>query len=922
MKLFPLAKPLAASALLCTAWTASAQTVQPCGTDEVRWQMVQENPDLLRQEAAYELGLQEYLQVTAGQREDADTVVYVLPVVFHILYDPSATSDAHNISDDQVFQAVNVMNRDFAKLNADTTEICCGFNSIAANSRIRFQLATKDPFGNCTNGIDRITTLRASDASNFSKLNPWFREHYINIWVVNTMASMGSFQPAGFSQFPPDVQDASGALRDGVILLNTYTGETGTSSVFTSRTLTHEIGHFLNLSHTWGNTNAPGVACGDDGVDDTPMTKGHDNCTPSDLSDSFCSLEPVDTSYTFQDVTLTSGTTDPTPVPTAHSTWPVEPALTFSPAVAAGVAANSSVAGSFSFAGWDGGAVDGDSLYTDLTGQIGLLKYYTFTVTPQLGKSMSLTGLRFKAGRAADGPRTFAVRTSQGSYASNLTATVTGADTNAVGVRGSNNFFFLQDTTGTLSTVTATLPASSFTNLNTPVTFRIYAWNAEGGTGYFTVDSLALLGDHGKIENTQNYMEYSYCEHMFTNGQRDRMRAALNSSVSSRNNLWADANHLFTGTNGHEATCAPEADFYTLTPFVCPGTSVQFKANTKRATATSWQWTFDGGNPATSTLQNPTVTFNDAGPRNVTLTVANDHGSSSISKWNAVTIGANYTEGGDPLQEGFDSASDLNLWPRQNLENNQSYWHWTNVTGHDAPGCAKLNASQTYTLVQDAFFPNNFSDIDNLLTPSLGLKFNQNITVSFWYAYSTQTGNGADITESLRVYASSSCGESWLERLELDGSDLVTAGVRSAGYVPAADEWRQATITLSSIYATDKVRLKFEFRTGRFSNDLFIDDVNITSTNVGIDENAHSGTLGLVPNPATNSVDVLVDLADAPSGTLSFLDMTGRLVHSATVPPGTDRMHFNLHEAGLTGGVYLVRLQHANGQRVERLVVR
>ena len=272
MKPAHLVRPLTTWLLFGATLPAMAQTVKPCGTDEVRSRMILENPDLLRQENSYELGLQEYLQVKAGERDDADTVVYVLPVVFHILYDPSTTSDNHNISDDQVFQAVNVMNRDFAKLNADTNQICCGFNSIAANSRIQFQLATKDPFGHCTNGINRITSLRSSQASNFSKLQPWFREHYLNIWVVNSMASMGDFAPAGFSQFPPDVQDASGALRDGVILLHNYTGETGTSSVFTSRTLTHEVGHYLNLSHTWGNSNAPGVSCGDDGVDDTPMT--------------------------------------------------------------------------------------------------------------------------------------------------------------------------------------------------------------------------------------------------------------------------------------------------------------------------------------------------------------------------------------------------------------------------------------------------------------------------------------------------------------------------------------------------------------------------------------------------------------------------------------------------------------------------
>ncbi len=928
MKITPLALPLLAGALCCSG-LVHGQTITPCGTDEVRRQLIQQNPDLLRQEAEYELGLQEYLQMKAGLRNDADTVVYVLPIVFHVLYDPTAAGDGHNISDNQVYQAMNVLNRDYAKLNSDTTEICCGFNSITTNARIRFQLATKDPYGNCTNGIDRITTLRSTDAQDFSKLDPWFREHYINIWVVNTLAGDHDFSPAGYSQLPPNVQDPMGALRDGVILLNNYTGDNGTSNPFTSRTLTHELGHFLNLSHTWGNTNAPGVACGDDGVEDTPVTKGHDSCYSTDLYDSFCSWQPVQASYTFQDVTTSSGTTDPTPPPTAHTTTPDELALTFSQPVATGVSANSTQAGSFSFSNWGTGAANGDSLYSQLTGQISTSKYYTFTVTPQTGKSMTLTSIQFKLGRSASGPRTFAVRTSVGGYAANLAAVVAPADTAGLSVQANNVFFIRRDTTGIIYTATVNTPMTGtqtapppFLNLNTPVTFRIYAWNAEDTDGDFTVDDLSVVGNYGIIENTQNFMEYSYCSHMFTNGQRDRMRATLNSNVSQRSNLWTDANHLYTGTKGNEVGCAPEADFYTRNQFVCPGTSMQFKANVKRATVTAWSWTFDGGTPATSTLENPTVSFSTPGPHSVSLTVANSYGANTVTKWNGAYVGANYSEAGNPLQEPFNNQNDFNRWAVQNLENNQSYWHWTNAAGHDAPGCAILNASQSYTLIQDMFQPNNFHDIDNLVTPSIAMPFLNGINLSFWYAYSTQTGVPEDITEKLTVYASTNCGKTWMQRLQLTGSQLITAGVRSAGYVPVANEWRQASINLPSLYANEHVRLKFEFTSGRYSNDLFIDDVNINGANVGIAEAAQGGGLGLYPNPASSNLTVVMDLAGASTGTLSFLDMTGRLIHSEQVRAGTERLELDLAKMGLSSGVYFVRLQHANGQRTERLVVR
>ncbi|MBZ0206339.1 MAG: PKD domain-containing protein [Flavobacteriales bacterium] len=922
MKLFSLVLSLTTAAVLLPAVGLHAQSIKPCGMDEVRQRMIQENPDLLHQEAAYEQSIQAYLQARAALRDGDDTTVYVVPLVFHVLYDPTTGSDAHNISDSQIYEAVNIMNRDFAKMNADLSEVCCGFSAIAATTNIHFQLATKDPFGNCTNGIDRITSQRSTNGQNFSKLNPWPRNAYVNIWVVNSLASQADgFAPAGYSQLPPSVQDDYGSLVDGVILLHNYTGGDGTSNEFRSRTLTHEVGHFLNLEHTWGAGHNPGVECGDDNVDDTPITRGHSSCTETDLHDSFCSWQPVDTFYTFQDVTLTSGTTDPTAPPTAHLDFPVEPAITFSPFTASGVSANSLQDGNFSFSQWDGGASDGDSLYSDLTGQLNSSQYYSFTVTPEFGKSMTLNGLTFRVDRSATGPRTFAVRSSVNNFISNIPASVAPADTVGLSVASPNTFFFNVDTTGTLHTASVNTPTVGYLNLVTPVTFRIYAWNAEDWDGTFTIDSVALRGQYGVIENTQNYLEYSNCGKMFTNGQSERMRATLNSDVSGRNNLWQEQNHMFTGTAGHEATCAPEADFYTMDQFVCTGIPIQFKDNSKRATPTSWAWTFDGGNPATSDQQNPTVSFSEPGYHSVTLTVGNDHGSGSITRTDAFLIGADYPEVNGLLQEPFNSNNDFYRWPTRNYERNNSYWHWSDQAGHNAPGCAKLNASNTYNLVQDFSTPNNFADKDILVTPILEMPFYTGISLSFWYAYSTQTATTDDITESLKVYASTSCGKSWLLRLTLDGPNLITAGVRSPGYIPAADEWREGTFTLPSIFAGNHVRIMFEYTSGLYSNDLFIDDVNINATNVGIPEIAQSGSLGLMPNPASNSLTVVMDLAGAPTGNLSFLDMTGRTIHSETVNAGESQAVFDLQRMGLTSGVYLVRLKHANGQRIERLVI-
>ncbi len=911
MKLLLRTRSLMFAPALLAVGLVQGQQVLPCATDQVQQRLIEQNPDLVRQNAEYELGLQEYLEAKAGLRDDGDDAVYVIPLVFHVLYDPTYSNDNHNLSN-SVFEAqMAQLNKDYAKANSDTTDIVDPFKPIAANVHVVFQLATKDPFGNCTNGIDRITSQRSSQAADFAKLNPWFRDRYVNIWVIRALEqnTPGS-TTLGYSQLPAFVQDDFGALRDGVIMLSSEIGTTST-------TLTHELGHFLNLKHVWGSTNQPGVACGDDDVADTPLTKGHFSFC--DLNDHECNSWNIDQAYTFDNVNTSTGNTDPTAPPSGQYQDSL-PGLTYNSFNAQGVSSNSSEDSLFAFTDWEPGSADGDSTFGEMTGSINGGKYYQFTVQPTFGKAMSISGMTFKASRSATGPRTFAVRSSSNNnFTASNTASLTGPDS-LISIQGGNTFFFSSDTVGQWGGNKVSF--TSYTNTRNAVTFRIYAWNAEDGDGSFGVDNVQLIGNFGDVDNAQNYMDYSSCPLMFTQGQADRMRATLNSPVSGRDRLWSDENHIFTGTAGYEVTCAPEPDFYTLDHFVCPGTPIQFKDNSKRATVTGWSWIFDGGNPGTSTQQNPIVSFSEPGPHSVTLTVSNDHGSNSITKWDAFQIGANYPEVNGLLQESFNNNSDFQKWPTWNIENNGSSWRWSDQAGHNAPGSAKLNASNTYTLIQDGFAPNNFHDKDVLLTPTLEMPFYNGLNFSFWYAYSTRTSQTDEITESLKVYASSDCGKTWLLRLTLDGPALVTAGIRSPGYVPMEDEWREGNFTLPSIFAGNHVRLKFEYSSSLYSNDLYIDDVNINATNVGIEEIAQGGGISLMPNPASNSLTVVMDLAGDPSGTLTFLDVAGRMIHSETVKAGTPQMEFDLEQMGLTSGVYLVRLEHASGRRVERLVVR
>lgn len=191
-----------------------------------------------------------------------------IQVVFHVLHQ----GGIENISDVQIIDAVRILNEDFNKRNADTVSVIPVFQNIIGNAGIEFQLATIDPQGNPTTGIDRIYTTFATPTNVDSfYLNQWDQSSYLNIWTakVGAVPAPNPLSPASADSFPE---------KDGIIILPQYVGSIGTGLYALSRALTHQVGHFLNLMHPWGNTNDPGVTCGDDSVSDTPITKGFTYC--------------------------------------------------------------------------------------------------------------------------------------------------------------------------------------------------------------------------------------------------------------------------------------------------------------------------------------------------------------------------------------------------------------------------------------------------------------------------------------------------------------------------------------------------------------------------------------------------------------------------------------------------------------------
>jgi hypothetical protein len=200
--------------------------------------------------------------------------VTVIPVVVHVV----SNGAAQNISDAQVQSQIDVLNHDFRKTNADVSSTPAVFQPLTADARIEFELASTDPSGNPTNGITRTSTT-VSGFTDDNKVkhastggaDAWPRDNYLNLWACRLSGGL-----LGYAQFPGGPADT-----DGVVILDTAFGNTGTASApfGLGRTATHEIGHWLNLRHIWGDD---GNGCsGDDFVADTPNAAGANTGIPA-----------------------------------------------------------------------------------------------------------------------------------------------------------------------------------------------------------------------------------------------------------------------------------------------------------------------------------------------------------------------------------------------------------------------------------------------------------------------------------------------------------------------------------------------------------------------------------------------------------------------------------------------------------------
>lgn len=259
---------------------SNAQDYVRCASTEYLNYQIQKNPDLkLKIDKA-----EEVLQQNVAEKRTAKTqtlskrtgAIITIPVVVHVVYnDP-----ADNISMNQIQSQINVLNQDYRMNNADSGQTPSMFQPLAADVEVEFCLAVEDPNGNFTDGVTRTQTSTTEfdvymddiKSNSTGGKTGWDRDRYLNIWVGEISGGV-----LGYATNP-----SQPASVDGVVVGVRFFGgpEFNTTPPYNlGRTTTHEVGHWLNLRHMWGNS---GGCSDDDNVSDTPVSnEPYYACTPT-----------------------------------------------------------------------------------------------------------------------------------------------------------------------------------------------------------------------------------------------------------------------------------------------------------------------------------------------------------------------------------------------------------------------------------------------------------------------------------------------------------------------------------------------------------------------------------------------------------------------------------------------------------------
>ncbi|MBN4051245.1 choice-of-anchor J domain-containing protein, partial [bacterium AH-315-M05] len=337
-------------------------------------------------------------------------------------------------------------------------------------------------------------------------------------------------------------------------------------------------------------------------------------------------------------------------------------------------------------------------------------------------------------------------------------------------------------------------------------------------------------------DQIENYMDYSddACSNMLTNGQKLRIQATLN---TIRTAIWTDSNLVATGCDTNyiaPPSCPIVADFITLTPEICVGNSIYFM-DISLNDATNWLWLFPGGTPDSSTLQNPTITYDATGTYSVTLIASDSLSSDSLILTDYISVTNPGIGNPLPFLEDFESG----IFPSQGITINNAdggiTWELDSLA----------STSGKYSIRINNLINTNYGSADEIILPFFDMTTDTNgvlVFLKFKWAYARSDPNFSD---ELIVLASRDCGQSFNSILYKSGNSLATGPTQTTPFIPDSSQWDSVSVFLGNYKDDPYVLLKIVNVTDG-GNNLYIDDISL-------------GDLSLLPPPPTYVDDVQRD---------------------------------------------------------------
>ncbi|MES2727012.1 MAG: zinc-dependent metalloprotease [Bacteroidota bacterium] len=460
-----------------------------------------------------------------------------------------------------------------------------------------------------------------------------------------------------------------------------------------------------------------------------------------------------------------------------------------------------------------------------------------------------------------------------------------------------------------------------------------YRYIPEGGTTFISNVDLTKFGEALELPDMQeNFMDYfigSCASNMFTLQQKARVHFCLE---NYRSQLWDEENLLRIGVSDSSPanfclTTSAIPSIYSNVNNICAGNAVTFSNNTYNGTATAYNWTFDGGTPATSTAANPgNVVYANPGVYNVKLSITTNGGTVDTTYVNYVNVANNVATN---ATLNFADWEYQNNWQEQGWsfvsENGRSKWvRQAGVSYNGGIASMKLE-DDPFNQIPSSGFEQSF------ISPSFNLSAASNPTFNFAFATALTTGPGsATSADELRVYSSTNCGTTWTQMTGTGipslGTNISTTGTTrldyTIGFVPTdKSKWREV-----SLVAPKQANVRFKITLLRKGGaTFFLDDVRVSASgSLGVKDLAEAINFNIAPNPFNTSTELSYDLTTANEVKISVIDILGRdlgTVQEGKQQAGNHTAVLDKNTLGLTNGIYFVRVELGNQSFVKKIMV-